>query len=320
MRRRTYPLGIDVGSTRLRVAMAEDGMHGPRIAAVAVRDIASGSATSGTIAESAYVSALIEDAVAELGTRERRCVCAIGEPDAMLRSIKLPPMTALERDRAARFEAQRFIDFPVDEATIRLHPIEPAEHLYALGIARAATVASRVAVLKSAGLRPIGMDQDACAFGRLLEGVDAVIDVGFQRTSVHVFGKAAPLTMQLYAGGSDVTRAIERDLAIDERSAEKRKRILGTLGAGDFARTQLASDVAAMLDSATNRATIERIALVGNGARLHGLAADLEAATGAIVELSTAPALRGVYPDDVARAGAPDWSLASGLALWQRPA
>lgn len=318
MKRIISQLGVDLGTTRLRVALSETDGSKRRIAAVAVRDIAAGSSSSGEIPEPDYVAALLEETVAELGTRARRCICAIGEPDATLRSIVLPPMTAPERIRVARFEAQRYAAFPLDEAAVRIYPAGP--HLpgvHALGIARAAALASRAGVLRAAGLKAIAMDHEACAFARLFGTFDAVVDVGHRRSSLHVFESGIPSTLHVDSGGAEITRGIERDLSIDERSAEKRKRILGTVGAGETARLQLAADIASLIETARNRrARLGHIALVGNGARLPGLAADIESATGAIVELPASDALRGAYPDDVLRASAPDWSLASGLALW----
>jgi Tfp pilus assembly PilM family ATPase len=252
----------------------------------------------------------------ELGTRQRRCVCAIGEPDALLRTVKFPKMTSMERERAARFEAQRFVDYPIDEAVVRLHPIDADAGLWGLGIARSSAVITRLASLRAAGLKTIAIDHEACALVRALPEFDAVLDVGHQRTSLHVVTQATPFTLHAYNGGADVTRAIERELSVDTHTAEKRKRILGTAGAGERARAALASDIAALIQTARNAHVVARVALVGNAARLPGLSADVESATGALCHLPVSAALRNGYPEDVVRSGAPDWTLAAGLALW----
>lgn len=317
MKQRTLPLGIDIGTTRIRVVETEWYARGMRIRAVAAREVSSGSSSSGALEDPQYVAALIEDALAELGTRERRCVCAIGEPDALLRPLKFPKMTSLERERSARFEAQRYIEYPVEEAVVRIHPVDPACGFWALGIARSSAIVTRVAALRAAGLKPVAMDHEACALARALPGFDAIIDVGHQRTSVHIITKQTPVTLQAYNGGGDVTRAIERELSLDVQTAEKRKRILGTAGAGERARSALTSDIAALIHHARGTHAISRVALVGNAARLAGMAADLESATGALCEMPVSEALRGhSYPEDVIRSSAPDWTLAAGLALW----
>lgn len=316
MKPRTLPLGIDIGSTRVRVVEARVSARGACIRAVAVRELRRGSSVD--LEDPAFLSALIEDAVAELGTRERRCVCAIGEPDALLRPLKFPKMTSVERERAAKYEAQRHVDYPVEEAVVRIHPLDEQSGLWALGIARSSAVLTRVAALREAGLKPIAVDHEACALARALPGFDAILDVGHQRTTLHVITKQTPVTLQAHNGGADVTRAIERELSIDTQSAEKRKRILGTAGAGERARAALASDIAALVHRARNTHPISRVAMVGNASRLCGMAADLESATGAMFEIPVSDALRGEnYPEDVVRSSAPDWSLAAGLALWE---
>lgn len=317
MTARNLPLGIDIGTTRLRVVEAEATAQGQRIRAVAVREISGGRSSSGALEDPSYVAALIEDALMELGTKQRRCVCAIGEPDALLRPLKFPKMTSLERERAARFEAQRFIEYPVDEAVVRIHPVDRTAGVWTLGIARASAILTRIAALRAAGLRPLAMDHEACALGRVLPGFDAIVDVGHQRTSMHVRTGQTPVTLQAYNGGADVTRAIERELSLDTQTAEKRKRILGTAGAGERARAALTADIASLIQNARATYAISRVALVGNAARLAGVAADLESATGALCELPVSDALRGRnYPEDVIRSSAPDWTLAAGLTLW----
>ncbi len=317
MKKQSLPLGIDIGATRLRIAHAHDWGEGPRIRAVAVRELAAESFTSGESAASDYVRTLIDDMLIELGTRERRCVAALGEPDAVLRQLPFPRMTGAERERCARFEAARYADFPVEESAVRIHPIAGDGQNWALGIARKPALERRVAALRAAKLKVMAIDHEACALARALPTFDAILDVGHRRASLHALGTAVPRTLQSFGGGSDITRAIERDLAVDERSAEKRKRILGTAGAGERAKATLTSDIAGLIQSARERTDVRSVALVGNGARLPGFACDLEAATGVRCEFPIADALRGEqYPDDVVRSGAPDWTLATGLALW----
>lgn len=320
MSAKTLPLGIDIGATRLRVVEAQVTPQGPRMRAAAVREISYGAASSGTIRDVEYVAALIEDALAEIGSRERRCVAAIGEPDALLRAVRFPKMTGGERERSARFEAQRHVDFPIDEALVRIHAIDRPNDLWALGIARTAAVSSRTAALRAAKLKVVAIDHEACALTRALSRFDALVDVGHQRVSLHVTVEQAPVTFQTFNGGADITRGIERDLSVDESTAEKRKRILGTAGAGERARAALIADIAALIRNARQSKAINRVGLVGNGARLPSLAADIQAATGALCEVPVSDTLRGEgYPEDVVRSSAPDWTLAAGLTLWAQP-
>lgn len=318
MKRRTLPLGIDIGTTRVRVAEAGRTSDGVRVRAVAVRSVSQGASTSGQISDPEYIAAILEDAVRELGTRERRCVASVGEPDGVLRELVLPPMTLAERERAAQFEASRSIEYPGEEATVRVHRTQLPD-TWAVGVVRRASLASRLQALRLAGLTPIAVDHESCALQRAMHGYDAILDVGHRRASLHLTG-AVPRTFQAFSGGADVTSAIRRDLSIDEQSAEKRKRILGTSGAGDRARAELVAEATALVRKAREIAPVTRIAVTGNASRLQFFGNDLQTATGASCETAIPDALRGTgYPDDVVQSAAVDWTLAAGLCTWKRP-
>jgi Tfp pilus assembly PilM family ATPase len=255
----------------------------------------------------------------EIGTRERRCVLAIGAPACMLRTVRFPEMSWPERLRASRFEAQRFAGWDLAEAgsIVRVHRLDRAAGTFAIGVARAESVDSRVRAVRVAGLRAVAVDHDAFAMRRLFPDCDAIVDVGAERVSVHCFSAAGPTSLVAQVGGATITRGIASELSIDVPTAERRKRILGCAGAGVTASEEVVAAIGALIERARTRMTIERIAVTGNGARLPNLARGLEEATGALTGLPVPEVLHtAAYPEDVVRAAAPDWSLAASLALW----
>ena len=189
--------------------------------------------------------------------------------------------------------------------------------MHAVGAVREVALFARLRVLKRAGLRPAGVDYCAFALRRAFPYADAVLDVGFRRSVLYGFGADGPLTAALPGGGERITNAIGAALSIERHVAERRKRILGTAGAGEEARGELAAQAAAAIGKLRAAIPVRRIAMTGNGARLSGLAADVESATQALVEVSVSDLLQGgPYPDDVVRAAAPDWAMAAALASW----
>ncbi|MDQ2680522.1 MAG: pilus assembly protein PilM [Candidatus Eremiobacteraeota bacterium] len=317
---KSLPLGIDIGASRLRIAVVEMRAGNPAVCAVATRDLSEGSSSSGEIPDPDYVATLLEDAVQELGVRERRCVCSLGEPDAVLRAMIMPRMSPVERAGAIRLEADRFIDYSIDEAIVRTHPVSDASSLFALGIVRKRVLSSRLKPLKKAGLKVCGVDHEAYALSRILPGYEAVVDIGTERTSIHLYTSPIPITLHYFSGGAEISRSIARDLSIDLVAAERRKRILGTSGAGEAAQRALAAEIAALIGTDRNRrGAAEKIAIVGNSVRLPGLRLNLELATNRAVEIGIGEAFHsGAYPVDVLASAAPDWNLAVGLATWGR--
>lgn len=311
----SLPLGIDIGTTGLRIAAATCGAAGPLVRRVVSRDIPVGYATSGEIAEPDYVAALLDQALDDLDTRERRCVCSVGAPDALLRTVRLPQRWDKQRKRAALTYAASHIDYLPSSALVRLHPL--AGSLFALGVVRKAALQSRMLTLRKAGVKVIAFDHEALALHRALPDF-TVVDIGYERTSVHCYGSATPQTVQASGGSAQVTRAIQADLAIDAISAEKRKCELGTLGAGDSTTAALVLDVVRSIDSLrAAEQQVMAITLAGNGSRLRGLAAELQAKTGVPVHTPALQTLSSeAYATETVKANAADWALAVGLSLW----
>lgn len=310
---RDLPLGVDLGSSRARIAFAQRDREGhARVSAVISRELPEGE-------ELDLTAALLEEMIAELGVRERRCVMALGVPEACVRSLRFPRMSSLERRRAATFEAARFSGWEIDTepSTVRVHPLDAQTGLFAVGVAKNAALMQRCKIAKMARLNVVAIDQDAFALRRSFSNCDAILDIGLARTALHVYAPSGLRSWSIEGGGADITQGIARDLSIDRLVAEKRKRVLGTAGAGTQACRDLLAAIASGVERARSTAVISRIAVTGNGARLPGLLVPLEAATSANIEMPVGDALHGdAYPEDVVRAAAPDWNLAAALATW----
>jgi Tfp pilus assembly PilM family ATPase len=303
---RGLPLGLDIGTARTCVALAERGPDGrPRLVA---------AASSPTGEDPA---AAIRAARAELGTRERRCVLALRAPDSLVRAIVLPQVGRGERERAAAFEAARFAPHALDDGVVRLFALDGGEH--AVAVARRTALDRALAIVHAADLRAVAVDDAAFAVLRV-HAADAIIDVGASATTIVVRGATLPFVRSVPLGGERLTDAIVGALGVDRASAEQRKRSLGMAGAGEPARDALIDHVAgAFVEARSSGAHDPRaVVLTGNGARLAGLAPAVQRALAVPARLATFGADScTTLPIDVVRAAAPDWGLAYGLALWE---
>jgi Tfp pilus assembly PilM family ATPase len=319
MTRRSLPLGIDLGSTRIRVAEMSRDEGGAMLDRVSVIDLE--DARPG-LRDERYLASRIATALRELGIRERRCVAAVGEPDATMHTVTFPPMGARERERAGRFEAARHIDYPLAEAFVKTAPIDPAQGLFALGIVRSTAMQRRLQILRLAGLRPLTLDHEAYALQRAFPYADAVLDMGHTIGRLYAFGVGAPIGIVLDGGADTFTQAVARGLSIDVATAERRKRTIGLSGVAENEMNAFTHSVGrALLKARNNGVTgIQRLIISGNGARLPTLAERLERDTGCSVDVAAdVGASHSSYPEDITRASAPDWALSVGLALWAAP-
>jgi Tfp pilus assembly PilM family ATPase len=308
---RSLPLGIDVGTQHVRVALVErDLMDTPRLIAVAAR-LAGDD-----------LAAILTDAIGDLPTSERRCVLGLGASEGILRTVHFPPMSRSERERAATFEAARFIDYPVDEALVRIEPLATDATGYVIGIARRSTLSTFTSAVKKAGLRCIAVDNAALATARALPDADAVLDIGANGSTISFFSGGLPLVQRLEVGGNHFTDAIAESLGIDFPTAERRKHALGLSGAGSSVFETFVGAVASCIYRyRAGGADIRRLTLIGNGARLANIVDALAAATAIPTALAVFdPHVCQTLPADVVRAAAPDWCTAYGLTLWQTAA
>jgi type IV pilus assembly protein PilM len=304
---RTLPLGVDIGGQRVRIALTAHGPDDtPKLLAVAAREHGGDPA-----------GALI-DALEELQTSERRCVLALGPPDALLCAVDLPPMTPWERRSAARFEAARFVDYPIGEAAVSLSRTRVTQR-WTLGIVRRAALARALDAAKAARLRPVAVDHAAFALQRAHPTADGAIDVGSGATRLTLFGDSLPYALEWPIGGARLTDAIAQSLGLDVAAAEARKRQIGFGGAGEEPRAALLAALAQGFSDARagGYRDVRNVVLCGNGSRVPGLGAEIARATGHDVQSATLPpSCSDTLPPDVLRAAAPDWSIAYGLTLW----
>jgi Tfp pilus assembly PilM family ATPase len=304
---RTLPLGVDLGRARVRVAlMAQPAGEDARLLSVAARD------------HDGDPLPALQAALAELQTRERRCVLALAAPEAAFRYVDFPPMPDRERWSAAAFEAARDTGLAAHEICVSLTRDAGGER-WILATARRDALERILRIATRARLRPIAVDDAAFALRRAHPEAEGIVDVGYEATSVTMFAGGIPVVTRIETGGAHFSRAIALGLGIDRDSAEQRKRVAGFGGAGTSCRDAWLAAVTAALAKLRLRvnATIGSLLLCGNGARVPQLADDLMRASGCSVALAALPPQTSdIVPADVLRAAAPDWSLSCGLARW----
>ena len=310
-RRATLALGVDVGSARTRVALVErDAAGRPRLVAVAAR--ATGDDASWRIREARAPNwATANAAACSRSPCRTRC----------FRNGAFPTMGESERRRAARFEAARFVPYPLDEAhgprCHRRRALHGRGRTAKPRSTRGSAPPKTPVCVRSRSTTP---PSPCCA---RFPHADAIIDIGDGATTLVVADDPLPATRSVGAGGRAFTAAVVASLGIDEAAAEARKRSVGLAGAGEYARATFVEQIASALieHRANGHDVLRAIAVTGNGARLAGLAEALERALAIPVRLATLGTdTSDALPDDVVRAASPDWGLAYGLALWETAA
>ena len=231
--------------------------------------------------------------------------------------MRFPHMRRNELERAARFEASRLIDYPIDEMHLRIESLSTGETV--IGSVHKDTVAQLRSIAAGAKLRLTAIDNSTFGLRRALPETDAILDLGTNGSQLSIYGAGIPRMHRIDIGGFDFTQSIARGLGTDAATAERRKLGHGIVAGGEDVRERLVDAVAnALIDCrSSGYHDVRRLTLVGNSARITGLDRVIAEATAVSVDVAhLAAEVSSTLPPDVLRAAAPDWCLAYGLALW----
>lgn len=296
----TVHLGVDLGTTGVRIAAVERRSGGWQPLLLAAEDMPPQAEGRWSEAAAAALRRVWEEA----RLAERRAVTVLGSEHAFLRTIDVPPMPEAERQRALRLQAERVIPIPPGEAVIDWAVLDgggPGGQRAVFVGARRETVRALVDALRGAGLEPVAVEVDLlCAYRALVATGQAdsrrpdpvaVLDIGSRQSRLGIFVAGAPEFVRTLPGGAggDLLRELQADVV---RSLE-----FFFIKSGDGRR--------------------QGLFLVGGGAEEPGLAEALDEAL--CEQLAAVVPVEPPFGVRVFRHGpvGPRWAVALGAALWE---
>ena len=162
-RPRVEALGLEIGASALK--LVEVSGNPPALKALASRPTPPGLLMEGMVAEPAALAQEIKELLLEARTRKRYVVTALSNLAVILRPIQVPKMPLKEMEEAVRWEAERYIPFPIDEVVLDFAPLTPLSEVQEgeqvqvmVAAARQEAVAGVLEALRGAGLVPVVLD------------------------------------------------------------------------------------------------------------------------------------------------------------------
>jgi len=252
LRNQYEAMGLEIGASNLK--LVELGGRGPQLRSFAHRPTPPGLFHDGLIAEPAALAEEIRELVKEARTKKRHVVTALANQVAYTRIIKVPRMERKELEEAIRWEAERYIPFPIDEVVLDFDLLDDPEELeegaemeVVIAAAKEETVVQLAETLFAAGLEPLVVDLKPFAGIRPLaarlgtrengEGLLTLyLEVGGESSSlVFLKGDRPLLVRTLAVAGRDFTQAIARAFGMEPEQAEETKKeyALATLSTED---------------------------------------------------------------------------------------
>jgi len=250
-------VGLEVGTANLKVVELRAGSP-PSLSTLALRPMPPGLVQEDQIVDPQGLADEIKVLFDDAGISKRFVVASVGNSQVIIRSINVPKMSLDELDEAIKWEAERYIPFPIDEVVLDYYVLDNPDDVeeggqleVVIAAAKLELVTQQVEYLKLAGLEPIVLDVKPFALLRSLKGAmlgdalttsalgsDAYTDAGdvgvvleiaaTQTTITLVQGDRFILNRNIGVSGDDFTAAIQRSFGLDFDSAEEIKLDYGT--------------------------------------------------------------------------------------------
>jgi len=249
--------GLEIGTSALKVVDLRPGTP-PSVAAVASRPLPPGLIQEDQVIDPGGLAAEIKALFQDAGIRKRFVVTAVSNNLAITRNISVPKMTLSELDEAIKWEAERYIPFPIDEVVIDYYVLDNPDDVaeggqleVVIAAARLDMVTQQVDYLKLAGLEPIVVDVKPFALLHSLRGsllgehlnkttltgksyteadeIGVVLEIAASNSTITlVRGERVLMNRNIGTSGDDFTAAIQRSFGLDFDSAEDVKINYGT--------------------------------------------------------------------------------------------
>ncbi|CAN5625594.1 type IV pilus assembly protein PilM [soil metagenome] len=257
LRPRIDAVGLEIGTSALKVVELRPG-NPPSLAAIGSRPMPPGLVQDDAVVDIAGLAAEIKILFDEAGIRKRHVITAVSNRQAITRNIMVPKMTLQELEEAIKWEAERYIPFPIDEVELDFFVLDNPDDIdeggqleVIIAAARLDLLTQQVEVLRQAGLEPLVIDIKPFSLLRSLKGallgehltkttlsgstyteaneIGVVLEIAASNTTITlVRGERVLMNRNIGVSGDDFTASVQRTFGLDFDSAEEVKIQYGT--------------------------------------------------------------------------------------------
>ena len=237
-------IGLDISSSAVKmVELASEGKDRYRVDRYTIEILPRDTIVDGNVVNLEATAETVRRAWRKLGGSTRQVAIALPASHVITKKIIVPAgLREEELEVQVESEANQYIPFALDEVNLDFQIVGPAasspdEIEVLIAASRKEKVVDRVAVVESAGLKPVVMDVESYAVLAAFELVQkqlpsggkgkivALVDVGANVMSLTVLRDG----QQLYAreqafGGNQLTQDVARQFGMSFEEAESEKR------------------------------------------------------------------------------------------------
>ena len=250
----TKPLaiGVEIGTSAIKVVALRPGSP-PVLQHAVMCPTPIGSMRDGMVVEPQAVASELKRLLAQHRITTKYAVTAVPNQQAVTRNIMVPKMDTKELQEAIKWEAERYIPYPIDEVSLDFDVLDDMSQIaddaqmeVVIAAAPSEAIARQVEVLRLAGLEPTIIDLKSFSTLRALRGnllgehltkstltgtnyteageVALVMEIGASSSVISlVRGDRVLMARNINVAADDFTTALQKAFDLDFASAEEVK-------------------------------------------------------------------------------------------------
>jgi len=241
-------LGIDIGTSNLKIIELNSLKGQPNLITYGSVGLGYDVIRSESKGVQEKIAESLKRIIKESGTKTNRAIASLPGFSVFTTVLNLPKMKEAELTSAIKWEAKRYIPFPIEEIILdweildsknvpaKVDPNQTAEKKEEVEIFLTAVPKNIVTryseIFKNVNLKLIGLEPEAMALSRALVGAlrgrAMIVDIGATATEICVVEDGHPkLNLSLDTGGNALTKAIAQSLQVSFNRAEQFKKDFG---------------------------------------------------------------------------------------------
>ena len=315
MARSKAVVGLDIGSSSIKMIQLKDARGGAALLNLGVAPLPPEAIVDGALMNSTAIVDAIQELMAAQGVKKgREAAIAVSGHSVIIKKISMPVMTREELEESIQWEAEQYIPFDISEVNIDVEILRPegneaGQMDVLLVAAKKDMISDYTSVVSEAGLSPVVVDVDAFAVQNAYESAYGLppgetvvlVNVGASVININVVSDGTSVfTRDVSMGGNQVTEDIQKQLNVSYDEAEALK-LGGEVGADadsvvpqeverviQQVSEQMAGEIQRSLDffAATSAdSQFSRILLAGGSAKIPALFKAIEQRAGVPVEV-----------------------------------
>jgi type IV pilus assembly protein PilM len=238
-------VGVDIGSSNIKVMYVQEIKKGPQVLRVGLADTPKGTVKDGKIVDPEALGEAIRQVFESREIPAKKVVSAVSGQSVVVRPIRLPQMPEKDLNEAIKFEAERYLPYSASDAQIACQVITKSiegdeKHMEVLLVsAQKEMVQNIVETIEWAGYEPEAIDLEPFAMLRALQvsvkkeqfnQTIALIDLGASSSSINIVKNGILRhNRTITVAGNNFTKAIGQALNLTFDEAEKLKKEKGII-------------------------------------------------------------------------------------------